>query len=559
MQPDGRIVVAGSSIGRMMPVSDFFAARYNPDGSLDKYFGTDGKVVIDFENSNDFGNSLAILPDLKTIIAGSSNNGTNNDFAMVRLNADGTIDNNFGLNGKVKTDIQNSEDYESSMLIQPDQKIILVGYSSIIGEGHYISMVRYNPDGAIDSTFGTNGKVFNNLGTAFDSASAAVLQPDGKIVVVGNTSNSFNSDFIIIRFNNNGVLDETFGNNGVVTIDFGNTNDKAYSVALQENGEIIAAGSTDNGYSSDFALLRYEPLNPVIQSSSQSLQFGDVSIDNSVIKSFYVRNLGNGPLVVDSIASNEKNFSTDLKNFNVAPGDSQEIKVSFKPSDKINYSRTLFLYHDTYYIPETLNLKGKCTDKVVPVELTSLSGKVFDNAIILNWKTSTETNNKGFEVERKLNSGWEKISYVNGNGTTTNPKEYSYTDNFKFQSFKGIVSYRLMQIDLNGSYHYSDEIKLDVDFTPKEFTLYQNYPNPFNPATTIKYAVPYESSVKIIIYNPVGQRIKEFNEGIKDADYYDITWQPENLSSGIYFYSIIAKSIDGKNNYTKTLKMLYMK
>ena len=194
-----------------------------------------------------------------------------------------------------------------------------------------------------------------------------------------------------------------------------------------------------------------------------------------------------------------------------------------------------------------------------PVELTSLIGEVLNNSIELKWKTATEKNNRGFEIERRLNSNWEKVGYFNGKGTTTNPNEYHYTDNFKYQSFKGIVSYRLKQIDLDGSYNYSDEINLQIDFTPKEYILYQNYPNPFNPSTTIKYAIPFESSVEIIIYNPIGQKVEEFNEGTKDAGYYDVVWQPKNLSSGVYFYSIIPKSTDGKNNYTKTLKMLLMK
>ena len=109
----------------------------------------------------------------------------------------------------------------------------------------------------------------------------------------------------------------------------------------------------------------------------------------------------------------------------------------------------------------------------------------------------------------------------------------------------------------------SDSIAVDVKTenfaSPDEFRLYQNYPNPFNPSTTIKYALPFESSVDITIYNMIGQKIEAFNEGIKEAGYHNVTWFPKNLSSGVYFYSINAKNIDGKNDYSKTLKMLYMK
>ena len=126
-------------------------------------------------------------------------------------------------------------------------------------------------------------------------------------------------------------------------------------------------------------------------------------------------------------------------------------------------------------------------------------------------------------------------------------------------SYKGVVKYRLKQIDLDGSFQYSEEIKLDVDFTPKEYVLYQNFPNPFNPATTIKYALPFDSRVEIIIYNMLGQKMNVFDEGMKAAGYHDLNWKPGNLSSGVYFYFLHAKSTDGKNNFTKTLKMLFMK
>ena len=99
----------------------------------------------------------------------------------------------------------------------------------------------------------------------------------------------------------------------------------------------------------------------------------------------------------------------------------------------------------------------------------------------------------------------------------------------------------------------------DDNELPLKYAITQNYPNPFNPSTTIKYALPFESLVDITIYNMIGQKIKELNEGIREAGYHNVTWQPKGLSSGVYFYSINAKSTDGKNNYSKALKMLYMK
>ncbi|MFH1194347.1 MAG: YCF48-related protein, partial [bacterium] len=136
---------------------------------------------------------------------------------------------------------------------------------------------------------------------------------------------------------------------------------------------------------------------------------------------------------------------------------------------------------------------------MTPVELTSFSGRGEGEKVILEWETATEINNKGFEIERRSEKGeWEKVAYVNGNGSTTEKSEYSFADKVtNLSSTK--VSYRLKQIDFDGTYSYSNEITVEI--LPKEYKLEQNYPNPFNPITKIKYTLPNESEVKISIYN----------------------------------------------------------
>ena len=208
-----------------------------------------------------------------------------------------------------------------------------------------------------------------------------------------------------------------------------------------------------------------------------------------------------------------------------------------------------------------INLTVTYLSRVVPVELTALQGEVVNKTVELKWKTATEMNNKGFEVERKLSQDakWETIGFVNGNGTSTIPNSYKFTDDFKYQSINSIVFYRLKQVSLDGNADYSDEIKVKLDLTPKDFVLYQNYPNPFNPSTKIKYALPYESKVNITIYNILGEMIKVFEQGIREAGNHDIIWQANGQASGIYFCTITAKSIDGKNNFMETRKMMLLK
>ena len=195
----------------------------------------------------------------------------------------------------------------------------------------------------------------------------------------------------------------------------------------------------------------------------------------------------------------------------------------------------------------------------LPVELSSFNASVTGRTITLNWSTESEINNKGFEIERKINEVWEVAAFIDGKGTSSSTNHYTYNDNFDFKSIHGTISYRLKQIDFNGSFHYSNTINVDVDFTPVEYSLYQNYPNPFNPNTTIKYALPFDSNVKIGVYNLLGELITELVNTVMPAGYYDTDWNAGSIASGTYFYVIQANSIDGKNDFKTVKKMILIK
>ena len=186
---------------------------------------------------------------------------------------------------------------------------------------------------------------------------------------------------------------------------------------------------------------------------------------------------------------------------------------------------------------------------IIPVELTSFTANVSGNDVTLNWTTATETNNFRFTIERsQAESEWQKIGFVPGFGTTTEPKSYSFTDE---DVTTGIYRYRLKQIDFDGSFTYSNEI--EVDFIPKEFVLYQNYPNPFNPSTTIKYQIPELSFVTIKVYDVLGNEITTLVNEEKSIGSYEVEFNATNLPSGIYFYKIQAGS------FVETKKMTLLK
>src|SRR5690606_16395001 len=189
-------------------------------------------------------------------------------------------------------------------------------------------------------------------------------------------------------------------------------------------------------------------------------------------------------------------------------------------------------------------------DLVVPVELTSFSASVTENNVNLNWSTATEVNNNGFEVERKLSNGnWNKIGFVAGFGTTSEAKSYSFTDK---SVAVGFYSYRLKQVDFDGTFAYSNEVNVEVN-PPLVFALEQNYPNPFNPSTMIKYSIHQEGFVNLSVYNLLGEKVATLINNNQKAGRYEVNFDASRFASGVYFYSIEAGS------YKSVKKMLLMK
>lgn len=227
------------------------------DGSLDYSFGTSGLKNIDFGLTNEYAHTLAIQNDGKIIVGGKTYNGTSYDFALIRLNADGSLDNTFGTGGYVVTSVQSGNDFIKSIKIQSDGKILVAGTSYLGTWIQDFCLIRYNSNGTLDNSFGTNGIVITDLGSVSEFANSLVIQSDGKIVVAGHTTIGTQYDFAVVRYNSNGSLDNSFGTSGIVKTNIGTSNDEAYAVALQSDGKILVAGGSYNGSNFDFALVRY--------------------------------------------------------------------------------------------------------------------------------------------------------------------------------------------------------------------------------------------------------------------------------------------------------------
>ena len=236
-------------------------------------------------------------------------------------------------------------------------------------------------------------------------------------------------------------------------------------------------------------------------------------------------------------------------------------------SDDSGWSKSFYLYDNdaltsgaTYYLAiankyGTFDIAIRISGGgLLPVELTSFTANLIDESVILNWQTATEINNYGFEVERSVFSGqsstvsvkWNKVGFVEGNGNSNSPKQYSYTDN---NINAGKYSYRLKQLDFDGKYEYSEIVNVEVK-APAKFELSQNYPNPFNPTTRI---VPSNEFVSLKVYDILGNEVAVLVNEQKQAGSYEVNFDASNLTSGLYFYKI--KSGD----FTHVKKMMLVK
>ena len=252
LQPDGKILVAGSSL--VGGFWDFSLARYNADGSLDTSFDGDGKLTTALSAGHDVAYQILLQADGKIVLSGYSDNRY---FALARYNANGSLDASFDGDGIVATAIGAGPDPSYRSVLQPDGKIVVAG-GFFDGTLYQFALARYNTDGSPDTSFDGDGKVTTDFGTGHDFGRSVAVQPDGKIVMVGNSWNGAIYELAVARYNADGSLDESFGGDGKVTTAVGtNEQEGLQSVVLQSDGKIVVAGVAFNGANDDFAVVRY--------------------------------------------------------------------------------------------------------------------------------------------------------------------------------------------------------------------------------------------------------------------------------------------------------------
>jgi uncharacterized delta-60 repeat protein len=303
LQADGKIVVAGTSCPNFTSTRNFTVYRYNTDGSLDTTFGSSGKATVNFRAGASEAYAVAVNGS-SIWIAGYA--GSN--FALARLTSSGSLDYSFGSgSGMVTSAVGSSSAIANSLVIQADGKPVLAGYAS--SSGTVFALTRYSTSGALDTTFGTGGKVLTHVGGTFAGNSAIAtslaIQSDGNIVAAGYANNASTGYYRLAaaRYTTNGALDSTFGSGtGIVLTTIGSGDAIGNDVAIDANGGIIVGGYSNAGSYRQLTLNRYDqfgnqdysfgPVATTIGSTNASVQGLAIQSDGKIIVAGY----GNSPV-----------------------------------------------------------------------------------------------------------------------------------------------------------------------------------------------------------------------------------------------------------------------
>lgn len=318
---------------------------------------------------------------------------------------------------------------------------------------------------------------------------------------------------------------------------YSGTGSLTFQLVLHQNGKII---------------VYYNNMNATLNSATVGIENATATDGLQVV---YNANYVANNLALE-FAADPDWLSNDINGGSIFNGNSVDIELTFSAEDYPEgfYSMDVVI-NSTDPINSEVIVPVSMEIATIPVELTSFAVSSERNNILLTWSTATETNNSGFQIERKLNgtSDWKTVSFVSGKGTTTERTTYTYQD-------KGVAvgkySYRLKQIDFDGTFDYSSIVEADVT-TPDEYTLYQNYPNPFNPSTAIEYSLPEKSNVTISIYSAIGELVMTLVNGVVDAGYQKAVFNANGLTSGTYIYQI--KAVGSDRTFTDTKKMILIK
>ncbi|MEJ2617302.1 MAG: T9SS type A sorting domain-containing protein, partial [Ignavibacteriaceae bacterium] len=478
----------------------------------------------------------------KIVAAGSTYDGNDYDFALARYNAEGTLDNTFGIDGIVTTKVSsNNNDEAISGVIQSDGKFIAAGHSN--DEGDYkFALVRYTVNGFPEKT------VTTQAGVSFSTAYSVEIQSDGKIIAAGSTYNGRSFAFALIRYNVDLSLDNSFGTDGIVTTEIGTIDDRLSSIVIQEDGKIVAAGSTCRGHNDyDIALVRYN-LN------------GDLDTT-----------FGEGGIVITQIDTAYDDAYSVAVQKNSGNLTGEKIIIAGTACIAGQFDFALVRYNLNGTLDSSFGANG-----IVTTKLNSTSNSVARSI-------SIQSNGKLLAAGSTINAGYCDFAIVryNYNGTLDNsfgtngivttqigPSFFSEIESVVIQKDGKIIAAGYSIAGANTFFtlacYKGDEVTYAEDenpvISPSSFTLAQNYPNPFNPTTTLSFVIGNRSFVLLKVYDVLGREIATLLNEEKMPGKYKIKFNANDLSSGIYFYRLQAVPVGRQaGEFIETKKMILLR
>jgi uncharacterized delta-60 repeat protein len=547
VQADGKILQNSNSYNNGQT---FAAVRYNANGSIDNTFGTNGMVSTEVSTFQDNSNTITAQPDGKVIVGGQSyfiaENGMDltGSLVLIRYNIDGTLDNSFDADGKMLYDVPGYLASAYNIKVLANGKIVVAGFLSDQNQiVRYGLLARFNANGSIDNTFGTNGLIIHNVGTANNDIYNLALQADGKIVVAGTATVSGHAQYVALRFSSEGVPDNSFGTNGQSIINITNYQSSVKSVAVQPDNKVIIAGNSKYiaGDPDKFTIVRLKEDGSLDETfaSTGILSFNSSNRDGSFYSILIQQDnkivLG-GILTSYNIITQRTTSDFLIYRYTSAgvldptltndfalgqsgtTGASGQIYLNGGTEDlwgNIAFQGTKLIIGGTssyqpqgnpFEIPRLIVARiNNSIGSVLPLKLVDFAATAIGQSARLNWHTEQETGTKTFEIQRSADGiHFQKIGAVAATGGPHGQTPYSFTD---LTPSKGINYYRLKILDTDGKFTWSDV--RTVSFSSTFTASFSCYPVPSKGMINLVFG-SNEKGGLLSVRNMAGAEVKRF-------------------------------------------------
>lgn len=553
IQPDGKIISAGSTWNGSS--NDFAIVRFNINGTLDNSFGNGGKQITDF-GGVDEAVSLALQPDGKIIVAGNNDNrSTQFNFAVARYNSNGTPDNSFNGDGKLLVTSIGNADLCRAVSLQTDGKILLAGYSfaDAYFDSSRFSIVRLNSNGSYDNSFSGDGKQLTDFNGAECFASSMVIQNDGKIIVGGRAYSDNQSSFALARYNSDGSVDNTFSNDGKQISVFGANNYFLESLALQNDGKIIAAGFRENyeGSEASFVLARYNI------DGEPDRSFG---LDGYQINNYSVEGVNFGISVAigfdGRIAVGGTNDNFTLALYKPAGTPDSTFGINGIQTSNIGVSKSriqgvVFDFNKLYAVgygqfPGTFGVIARyllSSGGPLPVNDLVLKAAAQNNKVLIQWETAAGQNVAGFNVQRSADGiSFSSVGYVVSNGSSYVKSTYSVYD---MQPLQGFNFYRLKIVDRDGGFTFSETVAVSLG---QELFTFEISPNPVKNILFVKVNGERENGTLRVI-DAAGRVLKEAKVSLTGNSNFSVNIN--GVPNGIYTLQLVTPTKSESRRFLK--------